>query len=55
VSNIGRAACDVHARYRASTLKLATLPPRIVLIGHGRPLLDGAKFADFAARLPEES
>lgn len=37
---------------RASMRKLAALNPRTVLFGHGKPLTDGARFVDFAARLP---
>ncbi len=37
------------AQNRASLRKLAELRPRTVLFGHGRPLLDGAAFVEFAA------
>ncbi len=37
------------AQNQASLNKLAALHPRTVLFGHGKPLLDGAQFVDFAA------
>jgi len=36
---------------RQSLRKLADLNPAIVLFGHGKPLLDGAKFVDFATQV----
>lgn len=41
------------ARNRASIRKLAALRPEIVCFGHGPPLTDGAKAAEFVARLAE--
>lgn len=40
------------AQNRDSAHKLATLNPRIVCFGHGKPLMDGASFVDFVASLP---
>lgn len=39
---------------RRSCLKLADLNPRLVLFGHGKPLLDGAQFTEFAQRLASQ-
>ncbi|HRF94164.1 MAG TPA: MBL fold metallo-hydrolase, partial [Aggregatilineales bacterium] len=36
---------------RQSLHKLASLKPKTLLFGHGKPLLDGAKFVDFVATL----
>ena len=36
---------------RESLLKLANLKPKTVLFGHGKPLMDGAKFTDFAHKV----
>lgn len=36
---------------RESLKKLADLNPKTILFGHGKPLLDGAKFVDFVSRL----
>jgi glyoxylase-like metal-dependent hydrolase (beta-lactamase superfamily II) len=40
------------ARNRESIRKLAELRPALALFGHGPPLRDPGKLADFAARLP---
>lgn len=34
-------------RNRQSMRKLAALNPRVILFGHGKPVLDGTKFVDF--------
>lgn len=36
------------AQNRASLMKLADLKPRVVLFGHGEPMLDGGRFVEFA-------
>jgi hydroxyacylglutathione hydrolase len=41
------------ARNRVSARRLAELRPRLTLFGHGRPLRDPGKLADFVAGLPE--
>jgi glyoxylase-like metal-dependent hydrolase (beta-lactamase superfamily II) len=41
------------ARNRASARRLAKLRPRVTCFGHGAPLRDPGKLADFVARLPE--
>jgi hydroxyacylglutathione hydrolase len=41
------------ASNRASIRKLAELRPALALFGHGPPLRDPGKLADFAARLPD--
>jgi len=40
------------ARNRESARKLAALEPKVIAFGHGPPLHDGKKFADFVAKLP---
>jgi glyoxylase-like metal-dependent hydrolase (beta-lactamase superfamily II) len=40
------------ARNRASARRLAELRPRLTCFGHGPPLKDPGRLADFAARLP---
>ena len=40
-------------RNRASIRRLGELEPRLVLFGHGAPLRETKKFADFCARVPE--
>jgi hydroxyacylglutathione hydrolase len=40
------------ARNRASARRLAALRPRLTLFGHGAPLRDPGKLADFVAGLP---
>jgi hydroxyacylglutathione hydrolase len=40
-------------RNRASARRLAELRPRLACFGHGAPLRDPGKLADFIARLPE--
>ncbi|HUA11092.1 MAG TPA: MBL fold metallo-hydrolase [Solirubrobacteraceae bacterium] len=40
------------ARNRASARRLAELRPAVVLFGHGAPLRDPGRFADFIAALP---
>jgi hydroxyacylglutathione hydrolase len=41
------------ARNRASARRLAKLRPRVTCFGHGAPLRDPGKLADFVARLPD--
>jgi glyoxylase-like metal-dependent hydrolase (beta-lactamase superfamily II) len=41
------------ARNRASARRLAELEPALVCFGHGPPLRDTAKFAEFVSRLPD--
>ncbi len=41
------------ARNRVSIRRLAALRPRLTCFGHGAPLHDPGKLADFAARLPD--
>jgi len=41
------------ARNRASARKLAELRPALACFGHGAPLRDPDKLADFVARLPQ--
>lgn len=41
------------AENRRSARKLGPLEPKLVVFGHGPPLRDGRKFADFCARLPD--
>jgi glyoxylase-like metal-dependent hydrolase (beta-lactamase superfamily II) len=41
------------ARNRSSARRLAALRPRITCFGHGPPLLDPGKLADFIARMPD--
>ncbi|HEV7162016.1 MAG TPA: MBL fold metallo-hydrolase [Solirubrobacteraceae bacterium] len=41
------------ARNRASARRLAELRPRLTCFGHGAPLRDPGKLADFVARLPD--
>jgi glyoxylase-like metal-dependent hydrolase (beta-lactamase superfamily II) len=41
------------ARNRRSARRLAALRPRVTCFGHGAPLLDPGKLADFVDRLPE--
>lgn len=36
---------------RQSLRKLASLKPKMLLFGHGKPLLDGEKFVDFVANI----
>jgi len=40
------------ATNRKSIKRLAQLEPSLVLFGHGAPLRDTKKFADFCARVP---
>jgi len=41
------------ARNRASARRLAALRPQLTCFGHGAPLRDPGRLADFVARLPE--
>jgi hydroxyacylglutathione hydrolase len=41
------------ARNRASARRLAKLRPRVTCFGHGAPLRDPGRLADFVARLPD--
>jgi glyoxylase-like metal-dependent hydrolase (beta-lactamase superfamily II) len=41
------------ARNRASARRLAELRPRLTCFGHGAPLRDPGRLAEFVARLPE--
>lgn len=41
------------ARNRKSLKKLADLRPRVICFGHGKPVYDGERFADFAAQVVE--
>jgi hydroxyacylglutathione hydrolase len=41
------------ARNRRSARRLAALRPQLTCFGHGPPLRDAGKLADFIARLPE--
>jgi glyoxylase-like metal-dependent hydrolase (beta-lactamase superfamily II) len=41
------------ARNRVSARRLGALRPRLTCFGHGAPLRDPDKLADFVARLPE--
>jgi glyoxylase-like metal-dependent hydrolase (beta-lactamase superfamily II) len=42
------------ARNRESARKLAKLEPELICFGHGKPLDDGEKFAEFVGKLPED-